>query len=70
MGALSPELVDLWLARVFNARDVEAAAAMYPPRCECNARGPGTQRRSPRRAAGMRETMDAGARSAKEVSHA
>lgn len=31
MGALSPELVDLWLARVFNARDVEAAAAMYHP---------------------------------------
>ena len=31
MGAPSPELVDLWLARAFNARDVEAAAAMYHP---------------------------------------
>jgi hypothetical protein len=31
MGAPSPELVDLWLARAFNARDVEATAAMYHP---------------------------------------
>ena len=31
MGAPSPELVDLWLARAFNAHDVEAAAAMYHP---------------------------------------
>jgi ketosteroid isomerase-like protein len=31
MGAPSPELVDLWLARAFNAQDVEAAAAMYHP---------------------------------------
>ena len=31
MGAPSPELVDLWLARAFNANDVEAAAAMYHP---------------------------------------
>ena len=29
MGAPSPELVDLWLARAFNTHDVEAAAAMY-----------------------------------------
>ena len=29
MGAPSPELVDLWLARAFNAHDVEAEAAMY-----------------------------------------
>lgn len=29
MGAPSPELVDLWLARAFNTRDIEAAAAMY-----------------------------------------
>jgi ketosteroid isomerase-like protein len=29
MGAPSPELVDLWLARAFDAQDVEAAAAMY-----------------------------------------
>ena len=31
MGAPSPELCNLWLARAFNARDVEAAAAMYHP---------------------------------------
>ena len=31
MGAPSPELVDLWLVRAFNAHDVEAAAAMYHP---------------------------------------
>jgi ketosteroid isomerase-like protein len=31
MGAPSPELVDLWLARAFNAHDVEPAAAMYHP---------------------------------------
>ena len=31
MGAPSPELCDLWLARAFNAQDVEAAAAMYHP---------------------------------------
>jgi ketosteroid isomerase-like protein len=31
MGAPSPELVDVWLARAFNAQDVEAAAAMYHP---------------------------------------
>ena len=30
-GAPSPELVDLWLARAFNAHDVEAAAGMYHP---------------------------------------
>src|SRR4029077_13263897 len=30
-GAPSPELVKLWLARAFNAHDVEAAAAMYHP---------------------------------------
>jgi hypothetical protein len=29
MGAPSPELVDLWLAKAFNAHDVEAAAATY-----------------------------------------
>jgi hypothetical protein len=28
MSAPSPELVDLWLARAFNAQDVDAAAAM------------------------------------------
>ena len=31
MGAPSPELVDLWLARAFNAHEVEAAAALYDP---------------------------------------
>jgi ketosteroid isomerase-like protein len=31
MGAPSPELVDLWLARAFNHQDAEAAAAMYHP---------------------------------------
>jgi ketosteroid isomerase-like protein len=31
MGAPSPELCNLWLARAFNAHDVEAAAAMYHP---------------------------------------
>ena len=29
MGAPSPELCNLWLARAFNAHDVDAAAAMY-----------------------------------------
>jgi len=28
MGAPSPELVDHWLAKAFNAHDVEGAAAM------------------------------------------
>jgi hypothetical protein len=27
MGALSPELVDLWLAKAFNARHVDAWSA-------------------------------------------
>ena len=31
MGAPSPELCNLWLARAFNARDVDVAAAMYHP---------------------------------------
>jgi ketosteroid isomerase-like protein len=31
MGAPSPELCNLWLARAFNAGDVEAATAMYHP---------------------------------------
>ena len=31
MGAPSPELCNLWLARAFNAQDVDAAAAMYHP---------------------------------------
>jgi ketosteroid isomerase-like protein len=32
MCAPSPELCNLWLARAFNAQDVEAAAAMYHPK--------------------------------------
>ncbi|AZO66577.1 MAG: DUF4440 domain-containing protein [Mesorhizobium sp.] len=31
MGAPSPELCNLWLARAFNAHDVNAAIAMYHP---------------------------------------
>ena len=31
MGSPSPELSNLWLARAFNAHDVEAAAALYHP---------------------------------------
>src|SRR5262249_36344599 len=31
MGAPSPELCNLWLARAFNAHDVDAASAMYHP---------------------------------------
>lgn len=31
MGAPSPELCNLWLARAFNAGDVDAAVAMYHP---------------------------------------
>jgi hypothetical protein len=29
MGSPSPELSNLWLARAFNAQDVEAATALY-----------------------------------------
>lgn len=32
MGAPSSELCNLWLARAFNAQNVEAAAAMYHPK--------------------------------------
>ncbi|MGH8430768.1 MAG: nuclear transport factor 2 family protein, partial [Solimonas sp.] len=31
MGAPTPELCNLWLARAFNAQDAEAAASMYHP---------------------------------------
>ncbi|XIA67285.1 hypothetical protein ACFIOY_17060 [Bradyrhizobium sp. TZ2] len=31
MGAPSPELCALWLARAFNAQDVGAATALYHP---------------------------------------
>jgi len=31
MGAPCPDLCNLWLARAFNAQDVDAAAARYQP---------------------------------------
>jgi ketosteroid isomerase-like protein len=31
MGSPNPELSNLWLARAFNAHDVDAAAALYHP---------------------------------------
>jgi ketosteroid isomerase-like protein len=31
MGSPSPDVSNLWLARAFNAQDVEAAAALYHP---------------------------------------
>ena len=31
MGAPSPDVSNLWLARAFNAQDLEAAAALYHP---------------------------------------
>jgi hypothetical protein len=42
MGAPSPELVDLWLARAFNAHDVEAAAAL----CKSDESNSGSNRSS------------------------
>jgi ketosteroid isomerase-like protein len=58
MGAPSPELVDLWLARAFNAHDVEAAAAMYHPEASvvCLEQVHGSDAVA-RGAAGIRETM-------------
>jgi ketosteroid isomerase-like protein len=62
MGAPSRELVDLWLAKAFNAHDVEAAAAMYHPDASVVRLDPvhGTDA----------VARGAGARSAKEASHA
>jgi ketosteroid isomerase-like protein len=60
MGAPSPELCNLWLARAFNAQDVEAAAAMYHPDAsivQVDRVHGGT--RTARGAAGIRETMAA-----------
>jgi ketosteroid isomerase-like protein len=60
MGAPSPELCNLWLARAFNAQDVEAAAAMYHPDAsivQVDQVHGGT--RTARGAAGIRETMAA-----------
>jgi hypothetical protein len=54
MGAPSPELVDLWLAKAFTARDVEAADAFL----------------APAKSAGAALVAGSGARSAKEASHA
>jgi ketosteroid isomerase-like protein len=60
MGAPSPELCNLWLARAFNAQDVEAAAAMYHPDAsivQVDQVHGGT--RTARGADGIRETMAA-----------
>jgi ketosteroid isomerase-like protein len=58
MGAPSPELVDLWLARAFNAHDIEAAAAMFHPDASVvrleQVHGSDAMARG---AAGIRETM-------------
>ncbi len=60
MGAPSPELCNLWLARAFNDHDVEAAAAMYHPEASIvqvdDVHG-GTK--TARGADGIRETMAA-----------
>ncbi len=60
MGAPSPELCNLWLARAFNAQDVEAAAAMYHPEATIvrvdEVHG---ETRSSRGAQAIRETMAA-----------
>jgi ketosteroid isomerase-like protein len=60
MGAPSPELCALWLARAFNAQDVEAAAALYHLEAsivQVDEVHGGT--RIARGAAGIRETMAA-----------
>jgi ketosteroid isomerase-like protein len=60
MGAPSPELCGLFLARAFNAQDVEAAAAMYHPDAsivQVDQVHGGT--RTARGANGIRETMAA-----------
>jgi hypothetical protein len=55
MGAPKPELVDLSLAKTFNAQDVEAAAAMYHPDASV---------------VRLDQVHGTGARSAKDASHA
>jgi ketosteroid isomerase-like protein len=60
MGAPSPELCNLWLARAFNAQDIEAAVAMYHPEAsivQVDRVHGGT--RIARGADGIRETMAA-----------
>jgi hypothetical protein len=58
MGAPLPELVDVWLAKAFNAHEVEAAAAMYHPDASVvrldHAHGTDAVARD---ATGIRETM-------------
>jgi hypothetical protein len=79
MGAPSPELVDFRLVKAINAQDVDAGAATYHSGASVL---PGDQVNGPdavaHGAAGIRETMavhralvaGAGARPAKEASHA
>jgi ketosteroid isomerase-like protein len=60
MGAPSPELCGLWLARAFNAQDVEAAAALYHPDATIvQVDRVHATPRTARGAAGIRETMAA-----------
>ena len=69
MGAPSPELCNLWLARAFNAQDVDAAAAMYHPEASIvqvdqvhggtkTARGPDGIRETMAAYVGMKPHMD------------
>src|SRR3546814_18091829 len=60
MGAPSPDLCNLWLARAFNAQDTEAAAALYHPDAaivQVDQVHGGT--RTARGAQGIRDTMAA-----------
>jgi ketosteroid isomerase-like protein len=60
MGAPSPELCNLWLARAFNAQDVKAAAAMYHPDASIvQVDQVHDSTRTARGADGIRETMAA-----------
>lgn len=60
MGAPSPDLCNLWLARAFNAQDVEAASAMYHPEASIVRVGDvHGETRISRGAQGIRETMAA-----------
>ena len=60
MGAPSPDLCNLWLARAFNAQDVEAASAMYHPDASIVRVGDvHGETATSRGAEGIRETMAA-----------
>jgi ketosteroid isomerase-like protein len=60
MGAPSPELCNLWLARASNAQDVKAAAAMYHPDASIvQVDQVHDSTRTARGADGIRETMAA-----------